>query len=161
MIIFDTDILSMFAKAKVLDVLFSLLSGRKLCITPKIKEELSIPLQYGYSFPADIFNKFELVVPTEEEFLELDHFQYAYQFLGKGEIEAIAIAKLRKCIFATNDLRSFNVAIKEGVTAINIHTILRALFKKKIFNKSDLEKFIQKLEVSDNTKIRDVDKIFK
>jgi len=64
-IIFDTDILSMFAKAKGLDVLFSLLADFKLCIIPRIKEELSAPLEYGHSFPQQIFNKFEVVAPYQ------------------------------------------------------------------------------------------------
>ncbi len=159
-IIFDTDILSMFAKAGALDVLFNLLSGFKLCITPKIKEEFSAPLKYGYSFPQQIFDKFELVLPTKEEYLESEHFQTLYPFLGKGEIEAIPMAKIRKCVFATNDLKAFNVALKEGITVINVHIILRTLLRKKIFNKSDLKKLIQKLEASDNTKIKHTDIIF-
>ncbi len=62
-VIFDTDIASMFAKAKSLDILFVVLSGVKLSITPKIKDELSIPLDYGYNFPEEIFQKFGLIVP--------------------------------------------------------------------------------------------------
>ena len=76
MIIFDTEILSMFTKANVLDVIVEALSRFKLCITPKIKEEK------------------------------------------------------------------------------------QTLWEKKFYNKSGLLKFIQKLERADNTKLKDIDKIF-
>ena len=160
MIIFDTDILSMFAKANVLDVIVEALSRFKLCITPKIKEELSIPLEYGYSFPEEIFKRFEVIVPTKKEYLEYEKLLVLYPFLGKGELEAISIAKMRNCLFATNDLKAFNVALKEKVLPINVHTILKTLWEKKFYNKSELLKFIQKLERADNTKIKDIDKIF-
>ena len=160
MIIFDTDILSMFAKAKALNVLLNLLSGFRLCITPKIKEELSVPLQYGHSFPREIFNKFEVIFPTEEEYLESERLQTLYSFLGKGELEAIAMAKIRKCVFSSNDLKAFNAALKEEITVINVHIILRTILRKKILNKSDLKELIQRLETSDNARIKDVDKIF-
>ena len=160
MIIFDTDILSMFAKANVLDVIVEALSRFKLCITPKIKEELSIPLEYGYSFPEEIFKRFEVIVPTKKEYLEYEKLLVLYPFLGKGELEAISIAKMRNCLFATNDLKAFNVALKEKVLPINVHNILKILWEKKFYNKSELLNFIQKLERADNTKIKDIDKIF-
>jgi len=135
MIIFDTDILSMFAKANVL-------------------------VEYGYSFPEEIFKRFEVIVPTKKEYLEYEKLLVLYPFLGKGELEAISIAKMRNCLFATNDLKAFNVALKEKVLPINVHTILKTLWEKKFYNKSELLKFIQKLERADNTKIKDIDKIF-
>lgn len=135
-IVFDTDILSMFAKAKALDILLSLLPNFKFCITPRIKEELSAPLQYGYSFPQQIFDKFEVVIPTEDEHLEYENLETLYPFLGRGELEAISIAKIRKCIFATNDSRAFEIALEQKIDAVNIHTILKGLLKKEILNSS-------------------------
>lgn len=44
MIIFDADIISMFAKAGAIDILFKTLSNFRLCITPRIKDELIVPL---------------------------------------------------------------------------------------------------------------------
>ncbi|OGW37568.1 MAG: hypothetical protein A2Y97_00615 [Nitrospirae bacterium RBG_13_39_12] len=159
-IIFDTDILSMFAKAKALDVLFNLLKNFKLCITSRIKEELSAPLEYGYSFPQQIFDKFEVVVPTKEEHSEYENLEVLYPFLGKGELEAISIVKIRKCVFATNDSKAFEIALEQKTDVVNVHTILKALLERKILNKADLRNFIEKLELADNTKIKDVERIF-
>ncbi len=120
-IIFDTDIASMFAKANSLDILFNLLSGSKLSITPKIKDELSIPLEYGYNFPEEIFKKFDLLIPDQDDFTEYERLKALYPFLGKGELEAIAIARKKGCILAINDQKAFEVALKEEITLVNVY----------------------------------------
>lgn len=159
-IIFDTDIVSMFAKANSLDILFTLLSGLKLSITPKIKDELSIPLEYGYGFPEDIFQKFDLIIPDEDDYTEYERLKALYPYLGKGELEALAIAKKRGYILAVNDQKAFEVALKEEITSVNIHTILKALLKKKILNKEEISVLINRLEESDNTVIKGKEYIF-
>ncbi len=149
----------MFAKAKSLNILFDLLAESKLSITPKIKDELSIPLEYGYSYPEDIFKKFDLVVPDKDDFTEYERLKALYPYLGKGELEALAIAKTRKCILAVNDRKAFEVACKEGITPINVHTILKTLLKK-ISNKEEMSILINRLEESDNTVIKGKEYIF-
>ncbi len=159
-VIFDTDIVSMFAKANSLDILFVLLSGSKLYVTPKIKDELSVPLEYDYSFPEDIFKKFGLIIPDIDDYLEYERLKASYPYLGKGELEALAIAKKKGCILAVNDQKAFEVSLKEEITSINVHTILRALLKKKILTKEEVSTLINKLEESDNTVIKGKEYIF-
>ncbi len=48
MIVFDTDVLSMFAKIDAIDLLKQLF-GKRGVITPKIRDEISVPMEYGYS----------------------------------------------------------------------------------------------------------------
>lgn len=159
-IIFDTDIVSMFAKAKSLDILIVLLSGIKLSITPKIKDELSIPLEYGHSFPEDIFRKFDLIIPDKDDYVEYERLKSLYPYLGKGELEALAVAKKKGYILAVNDHKAFEVALKEKITPVNVHIILKTLLKKKILNKEEISALINKLEESDNTVIKGKDNIF-
>ncbi len=159
-IIFDTDVVSMFAKANSLDILFVLLSGSKLSITSKIKDELSIPLEYGYSFPEDIFKKFGLIIPDEDDYIEYERLKALYPYLGKGELEALALAKKKGYTLAVNDQKAFEVSLREGVTSINVHTILKTLLKKKILNKEEISALINKLEESDNTVIKGKEYIF-
>lgn len=80
--------------------------------------------------------------------------------LGKGEIEAISIAKSRKSIFATNDKKATDAAIKEGLTVISVHIVLRAALKKKILDSAAIKELIRKIEEADNTIILDKNKIF-
>ncbi|NUM34542.1 MAG: hypothetical protein HUU50_08365 [Candidatus Brocadiae bacterium] len=77
MIIFDTDIASLFAKSDTIDLLFKILPNFSFAITVKIKEELSVPLQYGYSFPQEIFKQFITLVPTRKNISLLKNLKYA------------------------------------------------------------------------------------
>jgi predicted nucleic acid-binding protein len=83
-----------------------------------------------------------------------------YPYLGKGELEALAIAKKKGHILAVNDQKAFEVSLKEGITSINVHTILKALLKKKILTKEKVSALISKLEESDNTVIKGKEYIF-
>ncbi len=98
MIIFDTDILSVFAKIKKLELIKRLFGV--IYITPMIREELTVPLEYGYDFPKEILDKSRVIIPTLEELGQYNEFKVR---LGKGEAEAISIAKSRKMLLATND----------------------------------------------------------
>ncbi len=57
-VVFDTDILSMFAKINEIDLLKKLFSGN-IAITPKIRDEISVPLEYGYTFPLKVISKIQ------------------------------------------------------------------------------------------------------
>ncbi len=65
MIIVDTDILSMFAKAEALHVLMEFVGSDHIGMTPAISDEISVPLQYGYSFPLQVLSQIP-VVPRSE-----------------------------------------------------------------------------------------------
>ena len=100
MIIFDTDILSIFAKVNRLDLLKNLFSV--IYITPMIREELFIPLEYGYRFPLKILSNSVVIIPNEQEF---DIYAKLRLKLGKGEAEAISIAKNRKLLLRSMERR--------------------------------------------------------
>lgn len=65
MIVVDTDILSMFAKADMIDLLKSVLSARAV-ITPLIRMEISVPLEFGYEFPYRVISSIRTVQLTEQ-----------------------------------------------------------------------------------------------
>ncbi len=102
-ILFDTDILSAFAKTDVLPLLKKLFSKHDVYITPEIYEELVVPLDYGYLFPLNIFEEFEILTPCEEEVEIYRKFLRADRRIGKGELEAISICINRKYYFSSMD----------------------------------------------------------
>jgi len=67
MIIVDTDILSMFAKIDEIETLIRLFDG-KIAITPKIRDEISVPLEYGYLFPQKVISEIK-TLPLDKEAL--------------------------------------------------------------------------------------------
>jgi len=68
-IVFDTDILSTFAKANGIQHLQKLFAKDRLLITSSVYSELKVPKEYGSNFPDQIFNsdKFELVQLNSRE----------------------------------------------------------------------------------------------
>jgi len=90
----DTDILSIFAKADGLSILCRVLKRESLPITPRVLDELLVPLEYGYGFPQDILSRADVVPATVEEY-------ESYEALGlegrlsSADAEMIAICKER------------------------------------------------------------------
>ncbi len=57
----DSDILSIFAKADALNVFGAFLGEGRVVMTPAVRDEISIPLQYGYVFPKAIFASIPII----------------------------------------------------------------------------------------------------
>lgn len=145
MIIFDTDILSVFAKINRLELIRKLF--RTIHITPMIREELTAPLEYGYDFPKDILNNSSVIIPTLDELVLYNKFKVR---LGKGEAEAISIAISRKLLLATNDRVAQKVAKENGVGIISLQAILKASVKRQFLTLNDLNEIISDIRTKDN-----------
>jgi len=144
MAIFDTDILSTFAKINRLDLIKRLFG--MICITPMIKEELLAPLEYGYKFPLQILSDSTVIIPREGELSLYSNFRTK---LGKGEAEAISIARTRKLSFATNDKIAQEIAKENGVNTISIQAILKALLEKHFLSHVEFFELIKDMELKD------------
>ncbi|MBE7447218.1 MAG: hypothetical protein HS132_19225 [Planctomycetia bacterium] len=158
MIIFDTDILSIFAKINRLELIKKLF--RAIHITPMIREELTAPLEYGYDFPKDILNNSSVIIPTLEELGLYNKFKVR---LGKGEAEAISIAIRRKLLFATNDRVAQKVAKENGVAIISLQAILKASVKRQLVTLNEFNEIINDIRLRDNLVIpeAEIENIFK
>lgn len=159
-IIFDTDIVSTFAKVEKIKILKQLFCKYNVSITPKIHEELIIPLNFGYNFPLNVFRNFGLVYPSqkeEQDYLKLSLNEFK---LGKGELEAIIICKRRGYIFSSLDKVALSYASREGIDTIQMHSILRAMWKSGLQSRDDVKKIIKNIEEMDKTQIKNIEKIF-
>lgn len=159
-IIIDTDIASAFAKIGRLNLLKDLFSKHLVFITPRIFEELSVPLDYGYKFPLDIFDSFDVLNPTGEENEAYRELIVINRVLGKGELEAISICKSRGYVFSSMDSAALRFAISMNVETLELHSILRALWKSGMKSKDEVRAIIRALEEKDNTQISDLHLIF-
>lgn len=56
--------MSMFAKADAVDLLGGFLGKGRVAMTPAIRHEISIPLQYGYIFPKAVLSQIPVVPLT-------------------------------------------------------------------------------------------------
>jgi len=148
MIIFDTDIASAFAKAGHFDVIISLFG--RIGITPGVYEELMIPLEYGYEYPGEIFQKAELVTISEEEQREYLKLVKKYVKIGRGEMESIVLCLKRGYLFSSFDKRAIYTAKELGVNIITAGAIFKGLIIKGIATKEEVLRIIRDIEVSDN-----------
>ncbi|RQW77745.1 MAG: hypothetical protein EHM14_13675 [Methanothrix sp.] len=161
-VIIDTDMASVFAKIERLELLKLLFSKYRIVITPRIHDELMVSLQFGYSFPNEIFKHFEVIYPTSEEGKDFqDLMSQMITPLGKGELEAISICKSRGCIFSSLDQIALRFAEDFGIETVGLHSILRAFWKSQLLSKTEVEAVIRDIEVKDNTKIKDKNAIFR
>ena len=147
-IVVDTDILSMFAKIDGVYLLKQLF-GDKTVMSPKIRDEISAPLEYGYTFPLKVLSMLKTVPLSKEAIDAYVRFQGNLN-LGKGELEAIAYCKTEKCIFVTNDERARGFAMSEGIQVFSLQAILKALWKKKLKSKGEVKQILERIKTADN-----------
>jgi predicted nucleic acid-binding protein len=86
-LLLDTDVASAFAKAGHFYMLLKLFE--RIGITPAVYEELLTPLEHGYEYPKEIFERVELVTLSDEEQREYLKLRKGQAKIGKGEIESI------------------------------------------------------------------------
>lgn len=160
-VIIDADIASVFAKIGRLDLLLRILSKHPSFITPRIFEELSVPLDHGYAFPLDIFSCFDVLYPTAEESNAYQEMLVGNRSLGRGEAEAICICKSRGYIFLSMDFAALRFAVSMDVETLELHSILRFLWKSGLKSKVEVNEIIKEIEDKDNTSIKNSHLIFR
>lgn len=161
-ILFDTDILSTFAKADAIQYIEILFPNAHLLITPEVYSELKVPKEYGYDFPDQIFNsdRFELVQLSDKEIDEFKTNLLDVNTIHSGELEAITIAINRGYLFCSKDVKALDYAVSHGVEALYFHTILKALWKFGVLTQDKVAALMDTMEQVDNMIIKNRDIIF-
>lgn len=154
MIILDTDIASAFAKASVFDDLADLLSQRhEVCITPKLYEELQVPLSFGYDFPKKIFGRVKILDLSRKEQENYRVLFGQFPAVGKGELEAIVVCKHRRGIFSSLDRQALRVATSQGVSTPPLGAILLEFLERRVYSKTELRALVEQINRVDNRRI--------
>ncbi len=148
MLILDTDIASAFAKSGHFDAMVKLFGS--IGITPGVYEELSVPLEYGYEYPEEIFEKAKLVTISDEEQREYLRLKRGLARIGKGERESIIVCLKRGYLFSSFDKRAIMVAKDIGVEVVTAGVIFEGLMVKDIATKEEVLKIAIDIEISDN-----------
>ncbi len=136
-IFFDTDCISSFLWVDRTDTLLSLYAKR-IILPEQVLDELSnpsishLPSKVNQLLSQDEIRKAEILVGTEEfklyYILTIDP-QSGQKRMGKGEASAIALAKVRKGMLASNNLKDIQYYIqlfhlKNLTTPMILHTAL-------------------------------------
>jgi len=148
MLILDTDIASAFAKAGHFDILIKLFGN--VGITPSVYEELLIPLDYGYEYSKEVFERAKLVTILEEEQKEYLKLKKEHTKIGKGELESIVVCLKRGYLFSSFDRMALLMGKNLGVNIVTAGVIFKGLVVKEIASREDVLKMIRDIETSDN-----------
>jgi|GEM_PF-355269 len=152
-VIIDTDILSMFTKAEALAILGRLLGQDRLATTPAIRDEIAVPLQYGYDFPLQALAHAAIAPLSDQAWLEHERLRAMGATLGRGELEAIAFCRTEGALFTTNDLVARRFALDQGVHAISLQAILRGLWVTGVCSKSEVRELLERLKRADRLEV--------
>ncbi len=161
-IVFDTDILSTFAKTDSIRLIEKLYSKDNLYITPIVLEELKVPKELGYDFPDLVLNsdRFRVLTLNDTEVEEFKTELSKEGKLHKGEIEAMTICKNRGFIFSSKDSKAMESAKSRDIKIITLHSILRALWYFNVLSKQEVRKLIASMEEKDNLNIKNKELVF-
>ncbi len=98
----------------------------------------------------------DVLNPTGEENEAYRKMLVVNRVLGKGELEAISICKSRSYVFSSMDSAALRFAVSLNVETLELHSILRALWKSGKKSKDEVKAIIREIEEKDNTQIKDL-----
>ncbi|RMD62849.1 hypothetical protein D6833_06345 [Candidatus Parcubacteria bacterium] len=152
-VVVDTDILSMFAKADALEALQEALHPWIPVMTPAIRDEISVPLEYGFDFPQRVMAHIP-VEPLSPSMLETyARLAASGRTIGRGELEAIAYCLSTGNLLATNDARARAFAQEQGVAVISLQAILRILWEERGWSQTKVRQLLERLKQVDRLKV--------
>jgi predicted nucleic acid-binding protein len=152
-VVIDTDILSMFAKVDGIGILMDFFGSGRAVMTPSIRDEISIPLQYGYAFPNSVLSQIHVIPLSGQAWEEHERLRTIGASLGKGELEAVAICKTEGMLFATNDVIARKFAQDQGVQVISLQAILRGIWQSGLRSKAEVRELLERVRKADNLEV--------
>ena len=144
-VVIDTDILSMFGKVGGIGMLMDFLGSGRAVMTPSIRDEISIPLQYGYTFPNSVLSQIPVIPLSGHAWEEHERLRTIGASLGKGELEAVAICKTEGMFFATNDVVARKFAQNQGVQVISLQAVLRGMWQSGLRSKAEVRELLERI----------------
>ncbi len=163
MILIDNNILSTFAKIEKLDLLFNLIPNEQIGIVPAVHEELRRGVKRGYLLLIELMKlitekKIKIVPLTEEEILLKANLPPSFD---QGELETIAVCKLRNFKLLSNEKSVRNFCKRKKISYASLPDLLRLLWKNNIIPQEEIRKLIDQIEEKDNLIFKNKWEIFK
>jgi len=75
----------MFAKVGAMHILGAFLGQGRIVMTPAIHDEITTPLQYGYTYPTEVLTQVPVAPLTAQIWREYERLWALRPVLGKGE----------------------------------------------------------------------------
>jgi predicted nucleic acid-binding protein len=139
----------MFAKVGAIPILGAFLGQGCIVMTPAIHDEITAPLQYGYTYPTEVLTQVPVVPLTEQIWREYECLWALRPSLGKGELQAIAFCKAESAFFVTNDRVARRFAREQGIQVISLQALLRGLWMSGIHSKDEVRVLLERIKEAD------------
>lgn len=149
-IVADTDMLSIFAKIRRLDIL------KKLFDEVLIPQAVSSELRKG---EIDISGLNYCVVTLSRE--ELHVLRKLDARLDKGERECFVIAKSRSLPLSSNETIVQTMCKKENIGYFSLPRLLNFAILKEVISREEAKQLVKLIEEEENTIIKNKEEIFK
>jgi predicted nucleic acid-binding protein len=162
MILVDTNLLSTFARADALSLLWELFSGDPLGVTPAIFREILEAVAQGCTWLSEVpalvkGGRIQLISATASEVLAAEGLP---ESLGAGEREAIAVCQAHEWTFLTNDRRARNYCREIRVEVFDLAGLLRAVWVSKLRSKKFVLELVRRIERAEGLAFKNKDAIF-
>lgn len=162
MIVADSSILSSFAAAKGLPLLFKALQEEVIYIPPSVYRELLAGLEYGVSYLTSVIdlveeNQLRILELTKQEQEQMATLPGSF---GVGEREAIAICLQRGATLLCNEKRVVDYCLQEDVLCLNLKALLRLSWKKGVVSKARVKTMIVKMSKAEGLVFKTTKEIF-
>lgn len=146
----DTDILSIFARIRRLDILKKI--SDDVVIPQAVKAELARgKIDVKYLDP-------DFVALTKDE---LKYLKKTDRSLDLGERECFVIARNRHIPLASNETIVHRLCRREGIDYITLPRILRFAITEGVISRQEARKLIDAIEGEEHTVIKNKNEIFK
>ena len=147
MIISDSNILSSFAAARSLPLLFAVVGEDTIYISPAVYRELQEGLVRGLSYLSGILELIEskrirLLAVTDQDWEQMALLPVSF---GDGEREAVAMCIRVKATLLSNEKRVVNYCDRSGVVCLNLKTLLKMLWSDDIASKSKVKTMMKRM----------------
>src|SRR5262249_12349011 len=139
----------MFAKVGAMHMLGAFFGQGCIVMTSAIHDEITTPLQYGYTYPTEVLTQVPVAPLTEQIWREYERLWALRPSLGKGELQAIAFCKAEGALFATNDRVARGFARDQGIQVLSLQALLRGLWISGVRSKDEVRVLLERIKAAD------------
>lgn len=151
-VISDTNILSSFAAADSLYVLWHLFPRTPIYIPPAVLAELQVALDKGYSYLSSLLDAIaaQQIIILSLTIDEMALLPLLPNRLNIGERQAIVLVQQRHGVLLSNDRRAVRYCHQQGIRSLALVDILRLLWTRKICSQREVHFLIERMERVEN-----------
>ncbi|MCB0061931.1 MAG: hypothetical protein KDE19_07445 [Caldilineaceae bacterium] len=148
-ILFDTNVLSLFARIDRLELLFSTFvdahNAHQLYVSPSIKRELEMGFHNGTAYISNCLARIDagdlqVLQPTDAD---RRFGRNLPPKLGAGEVEAIALCQRLNLVFVSHDRKATNYCERVGIQSIKLIALIERLRRAHRLTDSEIETMFQ------------------